>query len=95
MVFGYSEPVNKAFFVRFEAGQLTDVRELASSDTEEADFVLHGSPDGWRGVLEGTTTPMKAITSGQVKVKGNMMALMKEMKAFNHVMDSLTKIELT
>jgi alkyl sulfatase BDS1-like metallo-beta-lactamase superfamily hydrolase len=95
LVFDYTDPVNKAFFVRFQAGQLTDVRELASADAEPADFTLQGSPEAWRGLLEGTTTPMKAITGGQLKLKGNMMALMKEMKAFSHVMDSLAKIELT
>ena len=91
MVFDYTEP----FFVRFEAGKLTDVRELSSTDAESADFTLQGSPEAWRGLLEGTTTPMKALTGGQLKVKGNMVTLMKEMKAFSHVMDSLAQIKLT
>jgi putative sterol carrier protein len=95
MVFDYGDPISKAFFVRFEHGKLTDIRELPSADAEPADFVMSGAPDSWRGMLEGSLTPTAALTSGRLKCKGNMMKLLREMKAFSHIMGSMSSIELT
>ncbi len=95
LVFDYTEPINKAFFLRFEDGQIAEVKETDSDGSEESDYALHGSPDTWRSVLDGSISPMKALTGGKLKVDGSMMGLMKQMKAFNHVLDSLQKVPLT
>lgn len=94
MIYDYGAPVNKAFFVRFEEGKVVDVRELPSADAELADFVISGSADVWRGVLEKKINPTAAMTRGQLKVKGKMTTLLKNMNAFGYVIDSMTKIEL-
>ena len=95
MVYVYGPPVDKNFFVRFEEGQVTDVREVASTEEEPADFVLTGAPEVWRGVLDKTLNPTAALTRGQLKVKGKMTTLLKHMSAFSYVIDAMTKIELT
>jgi putative sterol carrier protein len=94
MVHVYREPIDKSFFVRFEEGRITDVRELSSPDAEEVDFVLTADPDVWRSIIEKKTKPTVAMTTGKVKIKGNMGALMKHMKPFSHVMDVMTEIDL-
>lgn len=93
MVYEYRAPVDKSFFVRFDAGKVTDVRELSSADAEPADFVISGDPETWRAVLGGKTSPTAAMTRGQLKVKGKMSVLLKNMSAFSHILDSMTKIE--
>ena len=95
MVYVYGPPVDKNFLVRFEAGQVTEVREVASADEEPADFVLTGAPEIWRGVLDKTLNPTAALTRGQLKVKGKMTTLLKHMSAFSYVIDAMTKIDLT
>lgn len=94
MVYDYREPVSKAFYVKFDEGRVTEVRELASADAEPADFVISGTPDVWRGVLEKKINPTAALTRGQLKLKGKMSALLKHMNAFGHVIDTMTKVEL-
>ena len=94
MVYAYREPVDRVFYVRFEEGQVTDVRELASAEAEPADFVLTADPDVWRGVLEKRIKPAMALTTGKIKIKGNLATLMKHMKAFSHVLDVMTEVEL-
>jgi len=94
MVYVYGPPVDKNFLVRFEAGQVTEVREVASADEEPADFVLTGAPEVWRGVLDKTLNPTAALTRGQLKVKGKMTTLLKHMSAFSYVIDAMTRIEL-
>jgi putative sterol carrier protein len=94
MIFEYTEPVSKTFFLRFEEGKVTDVREIASSDSEPADFALSGGPDVWRALLEKQMNPTMAMARGKVKVKGNLAVLMKHMKAFNYILDSMSAVEL-
>jgi hypothetical protein len=94
MIYDYGPPISKAFLARFEAGQVTEVRELASADAEPADFVISGPPEIWRGVLEKNISPTAAMTKGQLKVKGKLTTLLKHMTAFGYVIDTMTKIEL-
>ena len=94
MVYDYGEPVDKAFFTRFEAGRVTEVRELESRGNIEADFVISGSTDTWRGVLTKTVDPTVALTRGQLKVKGKMATLLKNMNAFKYVIEKMSQIPL-
>jgi putative sterol carrier protein len=95
MIYDYGAPVSKAFFVKFEEGKITEVRELPSAEGESADFVISGAPEVWRGVLDKSINPTAAMTRGQLKVKGKMTTLLKHMGAFGYIIDSMTKIELT
>lgn len=94
MVFDYGEPVEKAFFTRFDAGRITEVKELASRGEIDADFVISGSGDTWRGVLTKTIDPTVALTRGQLKVKGKMATLLKNMNAFKYVIEKMSQIPL-
>jgi hypothetical protein len=94
MVYDYGEPVDKAFFTRFEAGRVTEVRELESRGNIDADFVISGSTDTWRGVLTKTVDPTVALTRGQLKVKGKMATLLKNMNAFKYVIEKMSQIPL-
>ena len=95
MIYAYGPPTDRNFFVRFEQGRVTDVKEVDAPDAEPADFVLTGPPDVWRGIFDKTLNPTSALTRGQLKVKGKMTTLLKNMSAFSYVIDAMTKIELT
>jgi hypothetical protein len=95
MIYHYADPVNRTFFVRFDEGRVSDVRELASPDAEAADFVISGPPDVWRGILEKKMSPMVALTRGHLKLRGKLTTLIKHMDGFNYIIDSMTKIPLS
>jgi hypothetical protein len=82
MVYDFGEPVDKALFTRFEQGRLTEVKELVSCGDIDADFVISGSAATWRGVLTDTIDPTVALTRRQLKVKGKVVTLLKNMNAF-------------
>lgn len=94
MIYAYGPPAGGTFFVRFEEGRVTEVREIDSPDSEPADFVLTGPSEVWRGIFDKTLNPTTALTRGQLKVKGKMTTLLKHMGAFSYVIDAMTKIEL-
>ncbi len=94
MVYDFGEPVDKAFYTRFDSGRVTEVRELDSRGDIDADFVISGSGDTWRGVLTKTIDPTVALTRGQLKVKGKMATLLKNMNAFKYVIEKMAQIPL-
>jgi hypothetical protein len=94
MIFEYHAPISKAFLVRFDAGRITDVHEVLSADAEPADFVISGEPQVWRAVFAKELSPSSAMTRGQLKVKGKLTTLLKNMGAFSYVIDAMTSIEL-
>lgn len=93
MIFNYGEPIGEAFLVVFDAGRVT---EVSTVDPEErpADFVISGPPDVWRGVITKEVNPTAALTRGQLKLKGKMSVLLKNMEAFGFIIDKMTQMEL-
>jgi alkyl sulfatase BDS1-like metallo-beta-lactamase superfamily hydrolase len=94
LVFYYRAPLDVTFFVKFEEGRVTDVKDVAAPDAVTADYVLSADPDIWLGILEKKVTPITAVTLGKIKVKGNVRELMKMMKPFSRVLDTMTQIPL-
>lgn len=92
MIFDYGPPVDKRFFALFDEGRVIEVRE-AAPDESDVDFAISGPADLWRGIFDQTVNPTAALMKGQMKVKGKMTALLKNMNAFNYVIDSMTKID--
>jgi putative sterol carrier protein len=95
MTFIFQAPIDSTFFVRFDAGKITDIRELSPEDSEPSDFVISGAPDAWRAVLAGKMSPVFALTRGQLRVKGKKSSLLKRMPAFRHILDSMASMDLS
>jgi hypothetical protein len=94
MVYVYGPPIDRAFFVRFESGKVTDVRQLSEPDAEPADFVITGPPDVWRGVVSGELSPTTAMAKGQLKVQGKMTTLLRHMNAFSRIINILKELDI-
>lgn len=94
MIYAYGHPVDKAFYCEFDAGQVVDVRELESADEVEADFVISGPAEVWKGVVTKQINPTAALTKGQLKLQGKMSQLLKNMDAFGHIIDTMTELDL-
>lgn len=95
MTFIFQAPIDSAFFVRFDAGKITDIRELSPGVSEPSDFVISGAPEVWRAVLGGRMSPIFALTRGQLRVKGKKSSLLKRMPAFRYILDSMASMDLS
>lgn len=94
MSYVYGPPIDKTFFVRFDSGKVTDVRELPSPEAEPADFVITGPADVWRGVVRGEVNPTTAMAKGQLKVQGKMTTLLRHMNAFSRIINILKELDI-
>ena len=93
MVYNFEAPLEGSFHARFEGGKVTDVRDATAADVEAADFVITGSSDTWAGIFKKEINPTVALTRGQLRVKGKMSQLLKNMAAFQYVITAMTRVE--
>jgi putative sterol carrier protein len=93
MVYNYEAPIEGSFYVQFDQGRVTEVRDASAADSEAANFVISGSSDVWRGIFEKKINPTVALTRGQLRVRGKMAQLLKNMSAFQHVIVAMTRVD--
>ncbi len=93
MAYKYEAPIEGQFYVVFDHGKVTEVRDATQQDMDNADFVISGSSDVWRGCFDGSINPTVAMTRGKLRVRGKMAQLLKNMPAFMYVQETMGKIE--
>jgi hypothetical protein len=96
MIHVYTEPVNKAFYMRFHDGKVTDVHEVADPEQMPADFVLTAKLDVWKRVYSKVPKARAsgfhlALSTGQIRFTGPyMVAYLKKVKAWEHLLDLMS-----
>lgn len=93
MVYEYGDPLNRSFYVVWDGGKMSLAVEADDDMRSSADFVITGPPDVWDAIFKKQMAPMRAITQGKMKVRGRVTELLKNMDAFNYMLDAMTKIE--
>ncbi len=93
MVYNYEAPIEGSFFCHFESGKVTECRNASPADAEAADFVISGSSDTWGGIFKKEINPTVALTRGQLRVRGKMSQLLKNMAAFQYVIVAMTRVD--
>lgn len=93
MIYHYTGPLEKQFFVNFDNGNITEVSEVAAGEEKPSDYVISGPPDNWKAVLKKEVKPTTAMATGKLKVKGKQTYLLKNMKAFSHIVDVMTRLD--
>lgn len=93
MAYKYEAPIEGQFFVSFDKGKVVEVREASQEDLDNADFMISGSSDVWRGCFDGSINPTVAMTRGKLRVRGKMAQMLKNMPAFMYIQETMGKIE--
>jgi putative sterol carrier protein len=93
MVYNFEAPLEGSFHAKFQDGKVIDVRDASAADSENADFVISGSSDVWGGIFRKEINPTVALTRGQLRVRGKMSQLLKNMAAFQYVIVAMTRVD--
>jgi len=56
-------------------------------------FVMSGAYSKWKKVVTAQLDPIQALMTGQLKLKGNMVMVMKSVKAAQEIIRSCTRID--
>ena len=62
-------------------GECRDAKSVDAATAAQAKFMITADYGRWQQVLKGELDPMTGIMMGQVKVKGDLMTLMRYTKA--------------
>ena len=66
-------------------GKSPDAEELSSVDERETEFVIRAPYTNWRKVIEGKLDPIQGMMTNRLKVRGNMMKIMRYPKAAKEI----------
>lgn len=90
----YTAPIDKVFNFRFDKGRLVDITDADVGAEITSDFVLTATPEVWEKVLVSQQLGAQiALVTGKIKVKGKLGALLKNMSAFNYLLEVLCGLE--
>jgi putative sterol carrier protein len=79
-------------FVGLYHGKCTDAAMIASEDEREAQFIIRAPFTNWRKVIEGKLDPISAIMVRKLKLKGDMMKVMRYPKAAKELVNCVSRV---
>lgn len=74
-------------------GKCRDAFVAADKSTKSPAFVMSGQYSKWKKVVSAQLDPIQALMTGQLKLKGNMVMVMKNVKAAQEIVRACTRIE--
>jgi putative sterol carrier protein len=74
-------------------GQCRDAYEVTDPAAQKSEFAITAPLPVWRKVLEGKLDPIRGLVSRQLKLKGNMMKIMKAPKAAVELVNSCQQVD--
>jgi ubiquinone biosynthesis protein UbiJ len=93
MIYHYLEPIDARFFLRFDHGEIVDVRDVAADEDLAVDFTISAKPAVWEALIRLEMQPTAAMATGKVKVKGRQTVLLRHMKRFSYLIDRLCHMD--
>jgi putative sterol carrier protein len=74
-------------------GKSREAFVVKDADAKKPAFVMSGPYGKWKKVVLAQLDPIQALMTGQLKLKGNMVMVMKNVKAAQEIVRACTRIE--
>jgi len=74
-------------------GKCREAFEVTDQSVKKPVFRMSAPPATWKKVLTKKLDPIQGLMTGQLKLKGNMAMVMKNVKAAKELVESCTRIE--
>lgn len=85
-------PETAYLFIGLYHGKCTDTAIIASEDAREAQFIIRASATNWRKVIEGKLDPIPGMMTRKLKLKGDMMKVMRYPKAAKEMVNCVSRV---
>jgi len=82
----------QALYVDLWHGAAREIDYVTSMD-KSPEFSIAGSMDKWRKVIEGRQDPVQALVTRALKLDGNLVKIMKNVKAAQELVRCATKVD--
>lgn len=80
------------FYLGLLHGKSPDAAMVASETERKADFTIRAPFGTWRKVIEGKLDPIQGMMTGKLKLRGNLMKVMRYPKAAKEIITCCSKI---
>lgn len=87
-----SYPEEAYLFVGLYHGNCTGTAIMASENEREAQFIIRAPYANWRKVIDGKLDPIQGMMTRKLKLKGNMMKIMRYPKAAKEMVNCVSKV---
>jgi putative sterol carrier protein len=86
---------DKAVFLYMDLwhGECRDAFEISDPASQSSEFVITAPLHVWRKVIDGKLDPIRGLVSRQLKMKGNMMKVLKAPKAAVELVNACQNVE--
>jgi putative sterol carrier protein len=90
---GPGVPKDHYLYLDLWHGKARDAYVVEDPSSKKVAFELRAPLDVWRKVLEKKIDPIRGIMSGQLKLKGNMMTVLKAPKAATELVACASRVD--
>jgi putative sterol carrier protein len=73
-------------------GKCRTTERVAGRSVKEPEFVINAPESVWRKVIEKQLDPIQGMMTRQLKLKGNMVKIMKAVKAAKELVECTTQV---
>jgi len=74
-------------------GKCRDSFVAQDKNVKSPAFIMSGAYSKWKKVVSAQLDPIQALMTGQLKLKGNMVMVMKNVKAAQEIVRACTRID--
>ncbi|OQY95317.1 MAG: hypothetical protein B6D41_06340 [Chloroflexi bacterium UTCFX4] len=74
-------------------GACRDAYLVTDKDAKKPAFIMSGTYSKWKRVVTKQLDPIQGLMTGQLKLKGNMVMVMKNVKAAQEMVNACTRID--
>ena len=85
--------VTKYLYMDLWHGKCREAYSVENKDEKHPAFVMSGTYSKWKRVVTAQLDPIQGLMTGQLKLKGNMVMVMKNVKAAQEMVKACTRIE--
>ena len=85
-------PEDAGVYLDLWHGEAREVKVTTAEEAQSADYVITGSYSRWKRVAQKDLDPIKAIMTGQLKLKGNFPTLVRYTKASQELVNCTTRV---
>ena len=87
------EDEHKAVYLDLWHGQCRAAEYLTDPEAKQAEFTISAGTEQWRKVLERKLDPVQGMMTRQIKLEGNLVKIMKNVKAAQELVRCATRVE--
>ena len=90
-----NSPIDETVYLYMDLwhGECREAHRVTNKEEKSPAYIMSGPYGKWKKVVTAKLDPIQALVTGQLKLKGNMVMVMKNVKAAQEIIRACTRID--